>query len=71
MCRNKAYVCSIHGSTIAQRLKESAIVPDAHRAKAHVEIGEADPEQTHPCPEHVAAVETTDAGVGPVAGRRL
>ena len=52
------------------RLNDSEIVPDAHRAKAHIEIGEADPEQTHPCPEHVAAVETADAAIGLVAGRR-
>ena len=52
------------------RLKNTQVMPDAHRAKAHVKIGEADPEQTHPCPEHVAAVETTDAAIGLVAGRR-
>ena len=52
------------------RLNDSEIVPDAHRAKAHIEIGEADPEQTHPCPEHVAAIETTDAAIGLVTGRR-
>ena len=43
-------------------LENPQIVPDAHRAKAHVKIGETDPEQTHPGPEHVAAIETADAG---------
>ena len=40
-------------------------------SQAHIEIGEADPEQTHPRPEHVAAIETTDTAIGLVAGRRL
>ena len=41
-------------------------MPDAHRAKSHVEIREADPEQTEPCPEHVAAIEAAHARVGAV-----
>ena len=49
---------------------DSEIVPNAYRTKAHVKIREADPEQTHPCPEHVAAVETTDAAIGLETGRR-
>ena len=51
--------------------KESAIVPDAHRTEAHIKIAEADPEQTHPCPEHVASIKAADAGVGAVTGWRL
>ena len=38
-------------------------MPDTHRAEPDVQVGEADPEQAHPGPEHVALVQTTHAGV--------
>ena len=44
------------------RLNDSEIVPDAHRAKAHIEIGEADPEQTHPCGGHFREEHQTPDG---------
>src|SRR5215471_11442737 len=46
-------------------------MPDADRAQAHVEISKADPEQTEPCPEHVALVETSYTCVSAIAGRRF
>ena len=55
---------------IGHVLENSPVVPDAHGAKAHVEIGEADPEQTEPRPKHVAAIEAAHATIGLVAGRR-
>ena len=38
-------------------------MPDAHRTKAHVKIAETDPEETHPRPEHVAAIQTGDTAI--------
>src|SRR5262245_45171517 len=46
-------------------------MPDADRAQAHVEISKADPEETEPCPEHVALVETSHTCVSAIAGRRF
>src|SRR4029077_15151006 len=43
------------------RLNDSEIMPDSHCAEAHVEIGEANPKQTHPRPKHVATIETGHA----------
>ena len=51
-------------------LEDSPVGPDAHRAQAHVEVGEADPEQAAPGPQHVAAVEAAHAVVGLLAHRR-
>ena len=55
------------------RLKseEPEIVPDAHRAKANVDIGEANPEETQPRPKHVALIEAADAVVAGRAGGRF
>ena len=53
--------CFIFGHGRLRRNRQ--IVPDAHRAKPHVEIGEPDPEQAHPGPQHVAAIETADAAI--------
>src|SRR5262249_35809129 len=47
------------------------ICPDPHRTKAHIEIGKTDPEETHPGPKHVAAIQASDTGVSAVTGRRL
>src|SRR5205807_9208525 len=55
---------------VGHALENSPVVPDAHEARAHVEIGEADPEQTEPRPKHVAAIEAAHATIGLVAGRR-
>ena len=52
-------------------LNDSKIVPDAHGTEPHIQIGEADPEQTHPRPEHVAAIQTTHASIGAIAGWRF
>ena len=52
-------------------LEKSEVMPDAHGAQAHVEIRETDPEQTDPCPKHVAAVEAAHTGITPGAGRRF
>ena len=51
------------------RLEQPEVVPDAHRAKAHVKIGEADPEKAQPCPKHVPLVQTGHAAVGRESGR--
>src|SRR3954463_12616792 len=53
------------------RLNDSEIVPDSHRTEPHIQIGKANPEQTHPCPEHVAAIQTTHASIGAIAGWRF
>src|SRR6188472_2608859 len=52
-------------------LNDSEIVPDAHGTETHIKIGEADPEQTHPRPKHVAAIQTTYASVGAIAAWRF
>lgn len=44
-------------------------MPDAHRAKANVEIGETDPKQAHPSPEHMAAIETGDTLISAIGSR--
>ena len=44
-------------------------MPDTHRTKAHVKITETDPKQTHPRPQHVAPVETTNTAICLVANR--
>src|ERR1043166_2475581 len=50
--------------------KNADVLPHAQRAEPDVKIGEGDPEQAHPGPEHVATVETTDAAIGILAERR-
>ena len=54
-------------ASTVHRSNDSEIVPDSHCAEADVEIGEADPEQTQPCPEHVATIETGHARVRTIA----
>ena len=54
-----------------QRLNDPEICPDSHCAQSHIEIGKTDPEETHPSPKHVAAIQTSDTGVSAVTGRRL
>ena len=54
-----------------QRLNDSPIAPDAHRAKPHIEICEADPEQAEPRPKHVPAVEAAHACVGAITTWRF
>jgi hypothetical protein len=49
------------------RLSEPDVVPYTDRAKAHVKISEANPEQTEPCPEHVTLVETSHASISAIA----
>ena len=51
--------------------RKSQIVPDAERAQPHVNVGEPDPEQAHPGPEHVPAIEAADAGISAVARGRF
>src|SRR6266511_1412491 len=51
-------------------LQEAQVMPHAHRTKPDVEIGEGDPEQTHPRPEHVSAIETAHAAVRLLTERR-
>src|SRR5438045_720916 len=50
--------------------KQAQVMPHAHRAQPHIKIGEPDPEQTHPGPEHVAAIETAHAAIRLMAERR-
>ena len=38
-------------------------MPETHRAEAHIEITEANPEQAQPGAQHVAAIQTAYAGV--------
>src|ERR1039457_5204021 len=45
-------------------------MPDAHRAKSDVYIGEADPEKAQPRPEHMATVQAAHAGIT-LGARRL
>src|SRR5206468_9713210 len=52
-------------------LQEAQIMPHAHRTKPDVEIGEGDPEQTDPRPEHVSAIEAAHAAVRLLTERRL
>src|SRR5438477_4532356 len=54
-----------------QRLNDPEICPDSHRTKAHIEIGETDPEETQPRPKHVPAIQASDTSVSAVTGRRL
>lgn len=51
-----------HGSVI-QRLENSPIVPETRGTQTDIQVTEGDPEQAHPCPKHVAAIQTTHAGV--------
>src|SRR5256885_10078863 len=46
-------------------------MPDTHRAKPDVKIGEPHPEQAHPGPEHVASIEAAHAAVGLLTERRF
>ena len=50
------------------RLEQPEVVPDAHRAKAHVKIGEADPEKAQPRPKHVPSIQAGHALVGRKGG---
>src|SRR5262249_24384972 len=43
---------------VGTALEDSQVGPDAHRAEAHVEIGERDDDQAAPGDRHVAPVET-------------
>src|ERR1043166_996987 len=43
--------------------KNPPIVPHAHGTEPDVKIGEPDPAQTRPCPDHVPPVEATGAGI--------
>src|SRR5215216_7591818 len=52
---------------LASSLNDPEIVPDSHCTEPHVQIGETDPEQTHPCPKHVAAIETAHTCISAVA----
>ena len=52
-----------------RHLDESPVGPDTHRAETHVEIGEADPEEAHPSPHHVAPIQAADAVVAGLAHR--
>src|SRR6185503_17783872 len=51
--------------------KNSPICPNAHRAHPDIKIGEANPNQARPGPEHVTAVQATDTAIRPLADRRL
>ena len=46
-------------------------MPDAHRAQTHIQVGETNPEQTHPRPEHMALIKTTDTAINSITGRRF
>ena len=59
-----------NASTI-QRLNDPHIVPDSHCAQAHVEIGETDPEQAQPGPQHVTLIKARHASVRAIASWRL
>src|SRR5205814_6326858 len=48
-------------------LNDAKIVPDSHCTEPHVKIGETNPEQAHPRPKHVAAIETGHTCIGAVA----
>src|SRR5207244_13521233 len=48
---------------VSHSLNDPEVVPNSHRAKAHVKIGEADPEQTQPRPHHVALIQAGDAAI--------
>src|SRR2546430_775067 len=66
------FIC-VHPWLLLQHigLKNSHVMPYACRTKSHVEIREPDPEQTHPGPKHVPAIETAHAAVDFAAQRRL
>jgi len=49
---------------VSHSSNDPEVVPNSHRTKAHVEIGKADPEQTHPGPHHVALIQAGDATIG-------
>ena len=68
--------CADHEHVVIERLvfghlEESPVRPDAHRAHAHVEIGETDPEQAEPRKPHVARVQAAHAVVGFLANGRF
>ena len=46
-------------------------MPDTYGTQTDIQVTEGDPEQTHPCPKHVAAIQTTHAGVSFGANRYL
>src|SRR4051812_44719707 len=52
-------------------LKEPYVVPDAHRAKTNINVGEPDAEQAQPRKFLVARIQARDAIIGGLAGRRL
>src|SRR5579883_449085 len=53
------------------RLEEPYIVPDAHGAKADVDVREANPEQAQPREQHVTAIQRRDAIVTRLTHRTL
>ena len=59
---------SVFGRGFSQ---DACVMPDSQRTQADVEVGKGDPEQTHPRPERVAVIQTTDAAVGLPAKRRF
>src|SRR5438094_4977453 len=73
--RSPLYLCSsvsIRGYVLYHiGLKNSYVMPDAHRTEPHVKVGERYPEQTHPRPEHVPAIEAAHATIRPLAQRRF
>ena len=52
-------------------LKESPVVPNTHRAEAHIEIGKSHPEETRPGPSLVPGIQTAHAIVKFVPHRML
>src|SRR2546430_11037047 len=64
------FIC-VHPWLLLQHigLKNSHVMPAAHRTKPHVEVGERHPEETQPRPKHVSAIETAHAPIGFLAKR--
>src|SRR5262245_18861718 len=46
------------------RSQDPPVMPDAHGAETHVDVGERDPEEAHPRPLLVPAIEAARAIVG-------
>src|SRR4030095_1804503 len=53
-------------SIAARRPAPPAPMTRPDRAEPHVNVGERNPEQAHPGPEHVPAVEAADAGISAI-----
>ncbi len=64
------HACLLQRFKTLQPLDDPKIVPHAERTKAHVKIGETNPEQAEPRPKHMALVETSDAGIRAITCRR-